>query len=176
MADEMRDLYFKKSNEYLDNIFNDAVYEYMIGKAARRGIMSIIIDEIKCFWKYGKTVKALMDESDLHGEAHWNGSLWYVIKADNNVGDIRLNKYAAIGSSLYEALDNYFEEQFSKLRISTVSQNTDDGIVWEDRVMIVCDKCMNKRCPHATDESFACTNSNDPGQAGSIYTEKGIQT
>jgi hypothetical protein len=35
--------------------------------------------------------------------------------------------------------------------------------------MVVCDKCSNKRCPHATDHAFACTNSNEPGQTGSIY-------
>lgn len=37
------------------------------------------------------------------------------------------------------------------------------------RVMILCDKCGNKRCPHATDENYDCTNSNEPGQEGSIY-------
>ena len=31
-----------------------------------------------------------------------------------------------------------------------------------------CD-CGNKRCPHASDHRFACTGSNEPGQAGSIY-------
>lgn len=35
--------------------------------------------------------------------------------------------------------------------------------------MIVCPMCGNKRCPHATDHSFACTNSNNPGQPGSRY-------
>lgn len=37
------------------------------------------------------------------------------------------------------------------------------------RPFIVCPKCGNKRCPHATDRKFACTSSNDPGQAGSYY-------
>jgi len=35
--------------------------------------------------------------------------------------------------------------------------------------MIVCLKCGNKRCPHASDHRLACTGSNEPGQAGSIY-------
>jgi len=35
--------------------------------------------------------------------------------------------------------------------------------------MVVCEICRNKRCPHATDHRNACTNSNEPGQPGSIY-------
>lgn len=35
--------------------------------------------------------------------------------------------------------------------------------------MIVCEHCGNKRCPHATDHRHACTDSNEPGQAGSIF-------
>ena len=35
--------------------------------------------------------------------------------------------------------------------------------------MIVCSKCGNKRCPHATDHRNDCTGSNAPGQAGSSY-------
>jgi hypothetical protein len=35
--------------------------------------------------------------------------------------------------------------------------------------MITCKLCGNKRCPHATDHRYACTNSNKPGQEGSIY-------
>lgn len=34
---------------------------------------------------------------------------------------------------------------------------------------IVCEICGNKRCPHATDHDLYCTDSNDSGQAGSIY-------
>lgn len=34
---------------------------------------------------------------------------------------------------------------------------------------MVCKTCGNKRCPKATDCSLACTNSNQPGQPGSIY-------
>lgn len=35
--------------------------------------------------------------------------------------------------------------------------------------MILCPKCGNKRCPKASDHKLGCTNSNDPGQKGSIY-------
>ena len=34
---------------------------------------------------------------------------------------------------------------------------------------MICRTCGNKRCPKATDCSLGCTNSNEPGQAGSIY-------
>lgn len=33
----------------------------------------------------------------------------------------------------------------------------------------VCGICGNKRCPHATDHNYKCTNSNDFGQEGSVY-------
>lgn len=35
--------------------------------------------------------------------------------------------------------------------------------------MILCVKCGNKRCPHATDCFNACTGSNEPNQPGSVY-------
>lgn len=35
--------------------------------------------------------------------------------------------------------------------------------------MILCQKCGNKRCPHAADHDLACTESNEPGQKGSLY-------
>lgn len=35
--------------------------------------------------------------------------------------------------------------------------------------MIVCAICGNKRCPRATDHRNECTNSNEPGQIGSIF-------
>lgn len=34
---------------------------------------------------------------------------------------------------------------------------------------IACEKCGNKRCPHATDHNLPCSGSNLPGQLGSIY-------
>ena len=35
--------------------------------------------------------------------------------------------------------------------------------------MIVCVECGHKRCPRATHHDNACTQSNEPGQAGSRY-------
>lgn len=35
--------------------------------------------------------------------------------------------------------------------------------------MIFCGDCGNKRCPKASDHRLACTNSNEPGQPGSVY-------
>jgi hypothetical protein len=35
--------------------------------------------------------------------------------------------------------------------------------------MIGCSKCGNKRCPKATDHRLDCTNSNEPGQPGSVF-------
>ena len=32
-----------------------------------------------------------------------------------------------------------------------------------------CELCGNKRCPHHTNHRLACSNSNLPGQIGSIY-------
>lgn len=37
--------------------------------------------------------------------------------------------------------------------------------------MILCPDCGNKRCPKATDHNNACTNSNEPGQPGSRYSD-----
>lgn len=34
---------------------------------------------------------------------------------------------------------------------------------------VVCANCGNKRCPHATDHRNTCTNSNEPGQPGSVF-------
>lgn len=35
--------------------------------------------------------------------------------------------------------------------------------------MVLCQECGNKRCPKASDHELACTNSNEPGQQGSVY-------
>jgi hypothetical protein len=40
--------------------------------------------------------------------------------------------------------------------------------------MIVCPECGNKRCPKATNHYHSCTNSNEPGQMGSIYGKKSL--
>ena len=48
---------------------------------------------------------------------------------------------------------------------------TEDGWPIPLTRMILCPDCGNKRCPKATDHNNACTNSNEPGQPGSRYTD-----
>lgn len=40
---------------------------------------------------------------------------------------------------------------------------------WGIMFYMLCTICGNKRCPHANNHEFACTNSNEPGQQGSGY-------
>ena len=35
--------------------------------------------------------------------------------------------------------------------------------------VVVCPDCGNKRCPKSSDHKLECTNSNKPGQEGSMY-------
>jgi hypothetical protein len=42
--------------------------------------------------------------------------------------------------------------------------------------MILCPVCGNKRCPHATNHNNPCTNSNEPGQPGSRYSNNFYKT
>lgn len=42
--------------------------------------------------------------------------------------------------------------------------------------MILCPLCGNKRCPHATNHNNPCTNSNEPGQPGSRYSNNFYKT
>jgi len=44
-----------------------------------------------------------------------------------------------------------------------------NGIPFSMTRMILCPDCGSKRCPKATDHRLACTDSNEPGQQGSIY-------
>lgn len=43
------------------------------------------------------------------------------------------------------------------------------GLPRNSMTFVVCATCGNKRCPKASDHRHACTNSNEPGQAGSVY-------
>ena len=44
------------------------------------------------------------------------------------------------------------------------------GFALDATVMILCEHCGNKRCPHASDHRLECTGSNEPGQVGSVYS------
>jgi hypothetical protein len=48
-------------------------------------------------------------------------------------------------------------------------KKTKDGWPLTSTMFIACSTCGNKRCPHATDHTLDCTNSNEPGQPGSVY-------
>lgn len=41
----------------------------------------------------------------------------------------------------------------------------------ESSRMVVCNICGNKRCPRASNHRNACTDSNTPGQSGSVYAK-----
>lgn len=45
----------------------------------------------------------------------------------------------------------------------------ENGLLVTSQRMIFCPECHNKRCPKASDHNLKCTNSNEPGQNGSIY-------
>ncbi len=51
-----------------------------------------------------------------------------------------------------------------------------NGLLVTASKMILCEICGNKRCPHATDHRLTCTASNDPGQAGSMYSNMNFRT
>lgn len=56
--------------------------------------------------------------------------------------------------------------------IDEFNLGTSTGIHWwplSSTKMILCPTCGNKRCPHASDHRLSCTNSNEPGQPGSVY-------
>lgn len=48
-------------------------------------------------------------------------------------------------------------------------ERVENGWPVEVTRMVLCVKCGCKRCPHATDHNYACTDSNEPGQLGSAY-------
>lgn len=51
-----------------------------------------------------------------------------------------------------------------------IANKTDtNGWPLASTMFLACEKCGNKRCPHISDHTFACTNSNEPGQTGSVY-------
>lgn len=52
---------------------------------------------------------------------------------------------------------------------SCLVANDPSPLALMNRPMILCPDCGNKRCPRATSHELACTNSNEPGQSGSVY-------
>jgi hypothetical protein len=58
------------------------------------------------------------------------------------------------------------------LRNRKVSKEHAPHLPYESSRMIVCPNCGNKRCPHASDHTYNCTNSNSLNQEGSIFCDK----
>ena len=71
--------------------------------------------------------------------------------------------------------ENLNEAENPQLNIGAVSGSLPCGClkcypnVFPNMRFNVCPICGNKRCPHATDHNYKCTNSNDVGQTGSVY-------
>jgi Zn finger protein HypA/HybF involved in hydrogenase expression len=72
-------------------------------------------------------------------------------------------------------LENRVKEQAELIRLlqknSCHCYNCADPMTRLTR-MIVCPKCGNKRCPHATNHNMDCTDSNAVDQEGSRYSTK----
>lgn len=57
----------------------------------------------------------------------------------------------------------------AKVRIQAAIERNDLLAMYKEVVMRVCPICGYKRCPKASDHELECTNSNEPGQPGSVY-------
>lgn len=71
----------------------------------------------------------------------------------------------------WQKVDKDFEKAFKKV-IENYNCNSCRKCISAEEQMyrfIVCSTCGNKRCPKATDCVLECTNSNEPGQSGSVY-------
>jgi hypothetical protein len=64
--------------------------------------------------------------------------------------------------------EGWFEKSENELELAEMSL-FEVLIKPSRRRLVVCQHCGNKRCPCATDHNLTCTNSNEPGQAGSRY-------
>lgn len=91
----------------------------------------------------------------------------------NDLCDTNQELYKSSGNNYYEGVaDGYgmalqLVEEYEKRQECSCA--TCKPNVWGNMRMILCKKCGNKRCPHATDHRNECTNSNEVGQIGSRY-------
>lgn len=53
--------------------------------------------------------------------------------------------------------------------VACISPSPEFQVPATSAMMVLCPACGNKRCPHATNHELPCTNSNKPGQLGSVY-------
>jgi hypothetical protein len=68
-------------------------------------------------------------------------------------------------------VEDVYREAWDSLLVSSCHCAACKPNTLKNQRMILCAKCGNKRCPHATNHIFACTNSNDLDQVGNVSQE-----
>ena len=106
---------------------------------------------------WGHVIRARsLDEAADVLESH-NKILTHLL-ADGTTGDMEMNEPSC-----------YCIKCHSEWASKQPKQNPPTFRIISSPLRYVCEICGNKRCPHHSDHRLACTNSNEPGQAGSIY-------
>jgi hypothetical protein len=105
---------------------------------------------------------------DCEGSQLWDSQWWMPLTGCDTLQNLVEDLYAAAEKS--DVKSPGFAEQLF------LSSNVDPNPNCACRAcnpkawwMVVCSKCGNKRCPHATHHDQPCTNSNAPGQPGSEF-------
>lgn len=100
------------------------------------------------------------------------------IVTQESVDQAKIKKFEKLRqwSDIFKKMKIVFECGCRRCSEKRYNENINDGQCGLDSFltsglnrMVVCPTCGNKRCPHATDHNYACTNSNEPGQEGSDY-------
>lgn len=89
-------------------------------------------------------------------------------------GDFRVEELAKVGKWMdedkgYSESTHEKQQEFAKKRCWCHKCRPISCEDPSSMFMRLCPLCGNKRCPKASDHELACTNSNEPGQPGSIY-------
>ena len=71
-----------------------------------------------------------------------------------------------VSEGFTEGFDRNEDARYS---FSILEKQENNELPTFNRTMTLCPKCGNKRCPHATNSNYECTNSNEPGQPGSAF-------
>lgn len=141
------------------------VFEYQPGvrsKAAsfRDGLAAVLLAEREACAAVAETTRGA-DASEI--VAGVSGSIAAAIRARGELSDMLMDKKTIV-AEVHAAVPGCDCHRCIKGRGETIN-----GLPVTLMRMIVCSECGNKRCPHATDHRLACTNSNEPGQPGSVY-------
>ena len=82
-----------------------------------------------------------------------------------------LEKYALLAEAFHE--DGIAGSKLDTPQIPPAEATGKHPCCWkctpDYHFMLLCPTCGNKRCPHASDHTLACSGSNEVGQPGSIY-------